>query len=805
MKLSASIILIAVLLLAAAETAMAVPAAPFSHELQQNDSSVFSARKWGDENLSGWETEDGYTILFDTPLRSWVYAVHDKDEKLAGSGRQVGKHDPPGQLRKKLRPGKTVTTGRPLKSISPASSLAASQAAAPTALPAGPQLLPPEVATAPLPVILVNFSDTATTNSAADFESLLFGSGNWSMADYYSEVSYGAFSVSSGPAGVIGWVTAPQTHNYYGQNNSSGNDSWPGDLVYEAVQSADASVDFAPYDLNGDCYVDVVEIVHQGTGEEASPAATDIWSHSWTLSSARYWGNSHFGVYTSNDSCTANPAQYVKINNYVIQPELVKIGNKNYQSTIGVFAHEYGHALGLPDLYDTDYSSEGAGSWSLMAGGSWNRVSHGGDRPAHLDPWSRYFLGWSAPTLLSGTISAKTLAAVETANDFYRLAGSGNEYFLLENRQKSGFDTGLPGAGLLVWHIDESKASNDSEWYPGCTGCSSHYKVALVQADGLYNLEKNNNGGDGGDPFPGTGNNHSFGGATVPAAALYNGSSSGFSISNISASGSPMTATVTITDTLITTAPPSLTNSPFASISFTSAEAAATFECKLDNGSWTACSTPAEFSGLVDGAHTFAVRAQDILGTIDTTPAAITWTIDTVPPETIISSGPAGLTIFTVASFGFSSVDPGATFSCRLDAGSWAPCTAPASYSSILPGGHTFEVLARDLAGNFDPTPANWNWNVTAAEIKLLAAGQPDSYFTSLTAALSSFPAGSSPVIFLQALTYGEAIDINRCGEEVTLAGGYNSDFSAVVGRTGMPGPVSVTCGTLIIDTLEII
>jgi len=805
MKHFASIFVLPFLLLtAAADTAVAVPAAPFSHELQQNDNSLFSARKWGDENLSGWETEDGYTIIFDTPLRSWVYAVHDKDEKLVGSGRQVGKQNPPGQLRKKLRPGKTASADRPLKSISPSPALPADQLVAPAAASAQSQLLQ-STTIAAIPVILVNFSDTATAYSPADFEALLFGSGTLSMADYYSEVSYGAFTVSSGPAGVTGWVTAAQTHDYYGQNNISGNDSWPGDLVYEAVQAADAAIDFSAYDLDGDCYVDTVEIIHQGTGEEASPTATDIWSHSWSLAAAKYWGNSHYGVYTSNDNCTADPARQVKIDNYVIQPERIKVRNKNYLSTMGVFAHEYGHALGLPDLYDNDYSSEGAGNWSLMAGGSWNSVSQGGDRPAHLDPWSKYTLGWSRPALLTESVSAKAFAAVETANDFYRLPGSGSEYFLLENRQKGGFDAGLPGAGLLVWHIDDSRTNNDSEWYPGCTSCTSHYRVSLVQADGLYDLEKNTDGGDGGDPFPGTSNNHSFGGATVPAASLYNGSSSGFSISDMSVSGSPMTATVTFVDTVITAAPPGLANSPAASISFTSPLTAATFECKLDGGAWTVCSAPFGVSSLADGAHTFSVRARDSLGTIDSTPAVASWTVDTVPPETVISSGPPALTRLTGASFGFSSIEPGTTFSCRLDTSSWAPCTTPASYSTIPPGGHTFEVLAQDLAGNSDPTPAIWNWTITAGDIKVLADGHTESYFTSLASAFSSFPAGSNPVISLQALTYDDAVDINRCGEQVTLAGGYNSDFSAVISRTSLTGPVIVSCGTLITDRLEII
>ncbi|PKN16237.1 MAG: hypothetical protein CVU66_01695 [Deltaproteobacteria bacterium HGW-Deltaproteobacteria-23] len=394
---------------------------------------------------------------------------------------------------------------------------------------------------------------------------------------------------------------------------------------------------------------------------------------------------------------------------------------------------------------------------------------------------------------------------MESANDIYRLLGDSSEYFLLENRQKSGFDAALPGAGLLLWHIDETKADNNSEWYPGCATCNSHYKVAMVQADGLYHLEKNTNGGDGGDPFPGSTGKLSLGGSTAPSGNLYNGSSSGFSISEISPSGATMTATVTIVDTLITTAPPSLTNNPAASISFNSPQPGSTFECRLDAGTWTTCTPPANVNVPTDGSHTFSVRAKDNLGTLDATPATVNWVVDTLPPETFINSGPNNPTTFSVASFAFSSAATGTTFSCRLDAAAWIPCISPASYSSIPLGEHTFEVFARDLAGNSEQTPASWNWTVATTEIRLVAAGQPDSYFTSLATALSSFPTGSSPVVSLQALTYTEAIDINRCGEEVTLAGGYSIDFSAVIGTTVVTGPLVITCGALTVNALEII
>ena len=207
-------------------------------------------------------------------------------------------------------------------------------------------------------------------------------------------------------------------------------------------------------------------------------------------------------------------------------------------TTVGVYVHEYGHFLGLPDLYDTDYTSAGAGDWTVMAGGSWNGVTLSGDRPAQQDAWSRYFLGWVTPTKLTGSVSGKTFQAVESSNDIYQfLNGSApgvtGEYFLAENRQLTGFDAALPGAGLLLWHVDEAKTNNTQEWYPGCVTCTGHYKVALIQADGLYSMEKDSNSrGDSGDPFKGGGGNRTIGHTTFPANDLYSGAASGFALAS---------------------------------------------------------------------------------------------------------------------------------------------------------------------------------------------------------------------------------------------------------------------------------
>ena len=521
--------------------ALAVPAAPIEHRLTQPDGQSFLARQWGDEWTRGWETREGYAILRDDRSREWVYARRGPSGDLMTSWEVVGRQAPAQGTQRHLRPDRQLMEARRAErmgSLDGAAGLASRASLGASAIGGSANVL----------TILVNFSDRSPTYSPAAFDSLLFGTGTNSMKDFYQEASYGQFTVTAGPGGVGGWYQAASGHDYYGAN-VGGDDAWPGDLVYEAVRAADlAGFDFRPYDQNGDCYVDVANIVHQGDGEEASGLATDIWSHSWDLNSAKYYGASQYGAYTTRSLC-ANGRDSIKINKYVMQPETLWGGI----STMGVFAHEYGHALGLPDLYDYGYDSQGVGDWSLMASGSWNGVSRSGDRPAQLEAWSKYRLGWVTPTqVTSATPFGVTLYPSTQYPDVYQflngnaLTGTG-EYFLVENRQKSGFDAALPAAGLLVWHVDEAVANNNSQCYPGGPSCATqHYKVALVQADNLWELEKDLDYGDGGDPFPGTSNRTALNDATSPNSRLYSGAASNISISGIAVSGANLVMTLAL-------------------------------------------------------------------------------------------------------------------------------------------------------------------------------------------------------------------------------------------------------------------
>jgi len=253
--------------------------------------------------------------------------------------------------------------------------------------------------------------------------------------------------------------------------------------------------------------------VHAGRGGEETGDSGDIWSHKWVL-----------------------PEEYdadgTKVYGYLTIPEDAKLG---------VSAHELGHLLfGFPDLYDTDYTSEGIGDWCLMAGGSWN---NGGDTPAHPSAWCKAQQEWVGVDNVSADTTL-TLPDVKTSRTVQRLWTSGEvgtEYFLLENRQQTGFDSGLPGSGLLVWHVDEGQEGNSDE---------SHYLVGLLQADGLRELELNFNRGDGGDPYPGWNGNTSLTGTSSPSSQSHAGQDTGVVVSGISDSGDPMKATVSVTGKL---------------------------------------------------------------------------------------------------------------------------------------------------------------------------------------------------------------------------------------------------------------
>ena len=166
----------------------------------------------------------------------------------------------------------------------------------------------------------------------------------------------------------------------------------------------------------------------------------------------------------------------------------------------------------LVEIVNTDYTSEGIGDWCLMAGGSWN---NGGLTPAHPCGWCKAQQNWVNTVTVSANKKGVAIPDVKDSKTIYRLwkdGGSGNEYFLAENRTKKNFDKFLPGEGLLIYHIDDAIDSNSNEM---------HYKVAVVQADGKKQLEGGANRGDAGDVWPGTSKKLTFSNTTKPNSKSY--------------------------------------------------------------------------------------------------------------------------------------------------------------------------------------------------------------------------------------------------------------------------------------------
>jgi hypothetical protein len=165
----------------------------------------------------------------------------------------------------------------------------------------------------------------------------------------------------------------------------------------------------------------------------------------------------------------------------------------------------------------------------------------------------------------------------------------------------------------------------------------------------------------------------------------------------------------------ITSHPANPTNQTTAHFTYTSTKARSKFQCQLDEGEYSACTGTKSYEGLSDGSHTFMVTASDAIGNANLAPASFTWTIDTTPPDTTITSQPPLSTNSAAASFDFTSTEPGSTFECGLDNRDYAACTSPEDYTGLSAGSHTFMVRAADAVGNVDPTPAQYTWTITAS------------------------------------------------------------------------------------------
>lgn len=414
-----------------------------------------------------------------------------------------------------------------------------------------------------LPVILGGFSDISGTFTKEQFQDHLFGNNpSGSMNEYYTEISGGQFNLTGT---VFGWYAADQTKSYYvGSNNGSG--TYPADtrgFVRSVVSNADGDINFSLFDNDGpdgvpnsgddDGYVDAVMVVYPGAGPDWYPGNNNLWPKMWSLGSSN--------EFTTNDA-SANGGM-VKVNSFAVCPERNGGGEgTNVMRTIGVYVHEFGHILGLPDLYDRTSASqspdfkdsEGLGEWCLMASGSWRGKDLSGDTPTHMSAWCKYQMGWVTPIELKENAQNLSCSHFEKSGETYLIwedQDAWSRYFLVENRQKSGFDAALPGEGLAIYHIDEYRRDGEFSWNGGPVNNDPDHKlVDLEEADGLHDLDNEVNRGDSTDLFPGKAGITSFTDATNPSAQDYAGANTGISITGITQnSDSSITFSITVKPT----------------------------------------------------------------------------------------------------------------------------------------------------------------------------------------------------------------------------------------------------------------
>lgn len=402
------------LALAASAGAWAMPARPGIIMSPQPDGTRIAVRLHGDEHHNWASTPDGYTLLRDA--RGYWSVAQNVDGRVAASDIRY--------------------TGRESLAKAQARGIAKGLRPAPAA---GPRKAPglatqidgtfPAKGKRKLLMLLINYADTKPVFTQQNFNRLMNGVNTGSFRDYYLENSYGALDITTT---VTRWVTLPSPKSNYGSDGAES-------MILEALNILDAEIDLREFDNDGDGVLDGLSVVHQGTGQEATGNPNEIWSHSGIIYGKEFDG--------------------IQLRRYTIVPEKL---DENI-TTIGVTCHEFGHNLGAPDFYDSDYEQSGGeypgtGTWDLMASGAWNGELSG-NRPAGTNMWQKIQLGWVTPETLTADRSVTGMKGATFEPVAYRFDTTvPGEYFIIENRQQEGFfDQAIPSHGLIVYHADDNR------------------------------------------------------------------------------------------------------------------------------------------------------------------------------------------------------------------------------------------------------------------------------------------------------------------------------------------------------------
>ncbi|MEO0005055.1 MAG: M6 family metalloprotease domain-containing protein [candidate division WOR-3 bacterium] len=384
--------------------------------------------------------------------------------------------------------------------------------------------------------ILMQFPDNQADtieHSAARFDSMLYSVGVYnnqpyragSLNDFFLENSYGQYSVRGGIAGNRWFMSRYNYSSYYDGNYLL---STGGRLARENLQQVDSFIDFREFDLNNDGHIDAMFMVHAGADGADNGDVNCLWSHAIP----------NFN-YRTDDG--------VIIDGVTNVPEFAMVteARETTLCCIAVMCHELGHLVGLPDLYDQSRRTWGIGYWGLMGYGAWGAGGNTPWSPSHMEAWSKVEAGFVEPVVITHDTFGLRILDVETNPVVYKVWREGRDCdtcFLLENRQRRGFDALLPGSGLLIWHIDPYYSA-------------AHNRVDLEE-DSTYHLDRGSGTrpdphiyheelGDTSDPLPGIWNRTTFDNWSNPSSKARNNQPTWVSVRNIREIGDTIICDIT--------------------------------------------------------------------------------------------------------------------------------------------------------------------------------------------------------------------------------------------------------------------
>ena len=496
---------------------MAYPFYGKAFEFGQPDGSRIQVKGWGDQHHAVFESTDGYTIVKDPDTRYYCYArLSDDQEELISTGVKVGTADPAAlNFTRGIRISYQAAKQKAMAAFGATSARRRCEVRRERARRYlmqrmsgnAPLMAPPRRETRGQfngLCLLIEFQDEPGTIDRMDVDDFCnlqgydgFGN-NGSVYDYFLENSLGMMKYNNI---VVPYYTAAHPSSYYA-NPSVPHGVRARELVKEALGDLKSrNFDFSRLSTDDEGYVYAVNVFYAGT--VPNDWGEGLWPHSWSLQTP-------FAL-----------ADGIKAFDY-------QITDMGRELSLGTFCHENGHMVcDYPDLYDYGYESRGVGHFCLMCAGGTDEKN-----PVNISGYLKYKSGWATRlTPLSGEMEV-TLEA--DRNQFCIFPKSAAEYFLIENRHRSGRDLALPDSGLAVWHVDELGNNNLEHMTP-----THHYECALEQADDRFDMERGLNNGDRGDLFSAPAAT-AFSDATSPGSKWWDGTPSGLVIRDIGESSRTM-------------------------------------------------------------------------------------------------------------------------------------------------------------------------------------------------------------------------------------------------------------------------